>query len=96
MIMISFTLQHILIVVQQLVPRNVHLCKYIFSLWQSCGYLQFLSVTSGREFGLLQHGHDLLEHIQAIKTPAQSMQNESRKPQHRRTYIRHKCKISMR
>jgi hypothetical protein len=66
MIMISLPLQHILIVVQQLVPSNVHLCKYIFSLWQSCGYLRFLSVTSSRELGDQQHGHDLLEHIHAV------------------------------
>jgi hypothetical protein len=40
--------------------------------------------------------HTWLEHIQAIRTSAQSMYNESRKPQHRCTYIRHKCAISMR
>jgi hypothetical protein len=66
--MVSLPLQHILIVVQQLVPSNVHLCKYIRSLWLSCWYLQFLSVTSSREMGHQQHGHDrcLSEHIQAI------------------------------
>jgi hypothetical protein len=68
MIMISLPMQHILIVVQQLILSNVHLCKYICSfvakLWQ------FLPVTSSREFGHQQYGQDLLEHIQAIETPA--------------------------
>jgi hypothetical protein len=98
MIMISLPRHHILMVVQQLVPSNVHLCKYICSLWLSCGYLQFLLVKSSRELGHQQHRHDLLEHIQAIETSAlaQSMHNESRKPQDRRTYIWHKCEMSMR
>ena len=89
--------QHILIVVQHLVPRNVHLCKYICSL-------SVLTIFHGHiKLGIRTPATNSmdttwLQHIQAIETSALSMHNESRKPhgQHRCTYIRNKCEISMR